>query len=173
MAFFILSSLERHPWFEKNRKSAKIRIPQSARAIHFQTAIFLNRMSQKIQLKNVGIPWAESIQLISWLNQFSSWDSMGWSSENANRIPVMAPISAPILGVHFFRGHISIKNGTFCPLSSHDSSSFNDTCLLIYLKWAKAAFYGTHLHWCSHQLFHNCPKHVVCRLGIDSGSCKS
>jgi hypothetical protein len=51
-----------------------------------------------------------------------------------NRIPVMAPILAPILGVHFFRGRFSLKNGTFCPLSIHDSSSFKDTCLFIYLK---------------------------------------
>jgi hypothetical protein len=28
----------------------------------------------------------------------------------------MAPILAPLLGVHFFRGHISLKNGKFCPL---------------------------------------------------------
>jgi hypothetical protein len=47
-----------------------------------------------------------------------------------NRIPVMAPILAPILGVNFFRGHISLKNGTFCPLFSHDSSSFKNMCLL-------------------------------------------
>jgi hypothetical protein len=39
-------------------------------------------------------------------------------------------------------------------------------------KEAKVALYGPHLHWCSHRLFHNCPKHVVCQLGIDSGSCK-
>jgi hypothetical protein len=48
-----------------------------------------------------------------------------------NRIPVMAPISAPIRGVHFFRGHISLKNGPICPLSSHDSSYFKNMCLLI------------------------------------------
>jgi hypothetical protein len=48
-----------------------------------------------------------------------------------NRIPVMAPILAPILGVHFFRGHISLKNGTFCPFSSHDSSYFKNMRLLI------------------------------------------
>jgi hypothetical protein len=36
---------------KKNQKSAKIRIPQRAHVIHFQTAIFLNRMSQTIQLK--------------------------------------------------------------------------------------------------------------------------
>jgi hypothetical protein len=48
-----------------------------------------------------------------------------------NRIPVMAPISAPIWGVHFFRGHISLKNWPICPLSSHDSSYFKNMCLLI------------------------------------------
>jgi hypothetical protein len=32
-----------------------------------------------------------------------------------NRIPVMAPILAPILG-SFFKGHISLKNRTYCPL---------------------------------------------------------
>jgi hypothetical protein len=47
-----------------------------------------------------------------------------------NRIPVMAPILAPILGIHFFRGHISLKNGTFCPLFSHDSTSFKNMWLL-------------------------------------------
>jgi hypothetical protein len=47
-----------------------------------------------------------------------------------NRIPVMAPILAPILGVHFLKGHFSLKNGTICPLISHDSSSFKDTCFL-------------------------------------------
>jgi hypothetical protein len=48
-----------------------------------------------------------------------------------NRIPVMAPILAPILGVYFWGEHVSLKNGTFCPLFSHDSSSFKDTCFLI------------------------------------------
>jgi hypothetical protein len=36
-----------------------------------------------------------------------------WSS--LNRIPVMAPILAPILGVHFFRVHISLKTGHIAP----------------------------------------------------------
>jgi hypothetical protein len=35
-----------------------------------------------------------------------------------NRIPVMAPILAPILGVHFFGEHISLKNETFAPFSA-------------------------------------------------------
>jgi hypothetical protein len=50
-----------------------------------------------------------------------------------NRIPVMAPISAPILGVHFLGAYFPQKWDVF-PLSSHDSSSFKDTCLFIYLK---------------------------------------
>jgi hypothetical protein len=49
---------------------------------------------------------------------------------NLNRIPVMAPILAPLLVVIFFWGHISLKNGTFCPLFSHDSTSFKNMCLL-------------------------------------------
>jgi hypothetical protein len=32
---------------------------------------------------------------------------------------------------HFFWGHISLKNGTFCSLSSHDSSSFKNMSPLI------------------------------------------
>jgi hypothetical protein len=32
-----------------------------------------------------------------------------------NRIPVMAPLLAPILGAYFWGEHISLKNGTFCP----------------------------------------------------------
>jgi hypothetical protein len=34
---------------------------------------------------------------------------------SVNRIPVMAPILAPLLGVHLFRGHISLKMGRFDP----------------------------------------------------------
>jgi hypothetical protein len=40
-------------------------------------------------------------------------------------------------------------------------------------KEAKVALYRTHLHWCSHRLFHNCPKPVVRQLGIEPGTCKS
>jgi hypothetical protein len=44
-----------------------------------------------------------------------------------------ANIGANFGGI-FFRGHISFKNRTYCPLFSHDSMSFKDTCLFIYLK---------------------------------------
>jgi hypothetical protein len=40
-------------------------------------------------------------------------------------------ITGQLLGVYFFRGHISLKNRTYCPLFSHDTSSFKDTRLLI------------------------------------------
>jgi hypothetical protein len=39
-----------------------------------------------------------------------------------------------VLGVHFSRGHISLKNRTYCPLFSHNSTSFKGTCLLMKLK---------------------------------------
>jgi hypothetical protein len=90
-----------------------------------------------------------------------------------NRIPVMAPILEPIFGVHLFWGHISLKIRTYCPLFSHDSSPFKGTCFLIRLIVLLDALYGPHLHWCSHRLFHNCPKHVFCQLGTNSGPCKS
>jgi hypothetical protein len=28
----------------------------------------------------------------------------------------MMPLTAPLLGVYFFQGHISLKNRTYCPL---------------------------------------------------------
>jgi hypothetical protein len=34
----------------------------------------------------------------------------GHNMKAVNRIPVMVPITAPILGAHFFQGHISLKN---------------------------------------------------------------
>jgi hypothetical protein len=74
-----------------------------------------------------------------------------YSLSKLNRIPVMAPILAPILGVHFLGEHISLKNGTFCPLFSHDSSSFKDACFLIRLKVLPYPLYGPHLHCRSHR----------------------
>jgi hypothetical protein len=79
--------------------------------------------------------------------------SFEWLSEEkkkkifpTNSSPAIMPLAALYFGVIFLRGHISLKNGTFCPLSSHDTSSFNNMCLLIYLIEAKVALYGAHLH---------------------------
>jgi hypothetical protein len=47
-----------------------------------------------------------------------------------NRIPVMVPLTAPLLG-SFLWGHISLKNRTYCPLFRHDTTSFKYTCFLI------------------------------------------
>jgi hypothetical protein len=78
---------------------------------------------------------------------------ISYNRNPVNRIPVMAPLLAPILRVHFFRGHISLKNGTFCPLFSHDSSSFKGTGFLTRLKVLPDALYGPHLHCRSHRPF--------------------
>jgi hypothetical protein len=62
-----------------------------------------------------------------------------------NRIPVMAPILAPLFGVHFLRGRIFLKNRSYRPLLRASTSLFNGTCLLIKLKEVKVALYGPHL----------------------------
>jgi hypothetical protein len=64
-----------------------------------------------------------------------------------NRIPVMAPILAPLLGILFLRGHISLKNWTYSPLLRGSASPFKSTCLLIRLKEVPAALNGTYLWW--------------------------
>jgi hypothetical protein len=40
----------------------------------------------------------------------------------------------PSFGVLFLKGRFSLKNGTYCPLFSHDTTFFKGTCLSIYLK---------------------------------------
>jgi hypothetical protein len=59
----------------------------------------------------------------------------------------MAPILAPLFGVLFLRGHISIKNWTYCPLLRESATPFKSTCLFIRLKEVPVALYGPHLHW--------------------------
>jgi hypothetical protein len=58
-----------------------------------------------------------------------------------NSFQAMAPFTGPEKGVHFWGEHISLKNGTFCPLFSHDTTSFKDTCLSIYLKVLPSGLY--------------------------------
>jgi hypothetical protein len=48
-----------------------------------------------------------------------------------NSFQAIAPLMAHEKGVHFLGEHISLKNLTFCPLFSHDTSSFKDTCFLV------------------------------------------
>jgi hypothetical protein len=45
-----------------------------------------------------------------------------------NRIQAMVPLTAPLFGVLFLRGHISLKNRTYCPLLRDSTSSFKGTC---------------------------------------------
>jgi hypothetical protein len=83
----------------------------------------------------------------------------------------MALILAPILGIHLLGEHISLKNGTFFPFFSHNSSSFKGTCFLIRLIVLPDALYGSHLHCRSHGPTSELPFSVEFQLGIDSGSC--
>jgi hypothetical protein len=46
----------------------------------------------------------------------------------------MAPILAPLLGVLFLRGHISLKNWTYCPVLRVSATPFKSTCLLTMLE---------------------------------------
>jgi hypothetical protein len=45
----------------------------------------------------------------------------------------MAVILRPTFGVLFLKGRFSLKNGTYCPLLSHDTTFFKCTCPFIYL----------------------------------------
>jgi hypothetical protein len=53
----------------------------------------------------------------------------------------MAPILAPLLGFLFLRGHIILKNWSYCPLLRASTSPFKSTCLLIRLKEEKIDLY--------------------------------
>jgi hypothetical protein len=64
-----------------------------------------------------------------------------FSSKCINSFHVMAPILAPLLGVLFLQGHISLKNWTYCPVLRVRATPFNSTCLLIRLKEANIDLY--------------------------------
>jgi hypothetical protein len=51
----------------------------------------------------------------------------------------MAPILAPILGVHFFRGHISLKNRTYYPLLDR-IQPLSKTRVFLYKKRSEGCF---------------------------------
>jgi hypothetical protein len=66
----------------------------------------------------------------------------------------MAPILAPILGVHFFRGHISLKNrpllATIQPVSK--------TCAFLFKKRSEGCFvWAAPSLLLARGLLHNCP----------------
>jgi hypothetical protein len=56
-----------------------------------------------------------------------------------NRIPVMAPILALILGVHFLGEHISLKMGPFAPFSA-TIQRLSKTCALLSKKRSEGCF---------------------------------
>jgi hypothetical protein len=56
-----------------------------------------------------------------------------------NRIPVMAPILAPILGVHFFGGIFPSKMGRFAPFLA-TIQALSKTCAFLLNKRSEACF---------------------------------
>jgi hypothetical protein len=64
-----------------------------------------------------------------------------------NRIQAMVPLTAPLFGVIFLRGHISVKNRTYCPLLRANATPFNGTRLLIYLKEVPDGYYRCYGEW--------------------------
>ena len=62
-----------------------------------------------------------------------------------NSFPVMAPISAPLFGLHILKGIFSLKNGTKIVLLIMRTSPFKGTCLFIYSVEDSFALYGPHL----------------------------
>jgi hypothetical protein len=57
----------------------------------------------------------------------------------------MVPLTAPLFGVLFLGGHISLKNRTYCPIVRESATPYKRTCLLIRLKEVPDALYGPHL----------------------------
>jgi hypothetical protein len=51
----------------------------------------------------------------------------------------MAPISAPILGIHFFRGRFSLKMGQFAPFLA-TIQAISKTCVFLFNKRSKGCF---------------------------------
>ena len=77
----------------------------------------------------------------------------------------MAPRLAPLLGVYFLWGYISLKNRTYNPLLRHSASPNKDTCFLIKLKYAPIALYGRHLH-CNKPVKNNFGRAIVGKFAV-------
>jgi hypothetical protein len=54
-------------------------------------------------------------------------------TQHFNSSPAIMPLAALYFGFLFLKGRFSLKNGTYCPLFSHDTTFFTGTCLFIYL----------------------------------------
>jgi hypothetical protein len=69
-----------------------------------------------------------------------------------NRIPVMAPISAPILGVSFFGGVSPSKMGRFAPFLA-TIQAISKICVFLSNKRSEGCFvWATPPHYCPFQL---------------------
>jgi hypothetical protein len=59
----------------------------------------------------------------------------------------MVPLAAPLFGVLFLRGHISLKNRSYRPRLRASTSPFKSTCLLSRLKEVPDALYRRYRYW--------------------------
>jgi hypothetical protein len=73
--------------------------------------------------------------IIDMVNKEDAFDD-GYDSDGEmglfNSFPVMAVILRPTFGFIFLKGHISFKNGTYCPLFSHNTTFFKGTYMSSY-----------------------------------------
>jgi hypothetical protein len=88
-----------------------------------------------------------------------------------NRIPVMAPILAPILGVHFFGGIFPSKMGRFSPFLATIQAHLK-TCVFLFNKRSEGCFVSDAPPLVlAPTIFIIALFSVEFQLGIDSGSC--
>jgi hypothetical protein len=71
----------------------------------------------------------------------------GTTKDKINRTSAMVPLAAPLFGVLFLRGHISLKNRSYRPLLRASTSPFKSTSLLIRLKEPPLALYLRYKYW--------------------------
>ena len=84
-----------------------------------------------------------------------------------NRIQAMAPRLAPLLGVYFLWGYISLKKWTYTPLLRHSASPNKGTCLFIYSIEVPFALYGPHLR-CNKPVKNNFGRAIVGKFAVSA-----
>jgi hypothetical protein len=96
---------------------------------HHDNGYVLNRSSMDIDLFNTNLLGHVPSDTTHDINNVSLGRTDGAVHAQTvldcfNSFQANAPFTAHEKGVHFLGEHISLKNGTFCPLFSHDTTSF-------------------------------------------------
>ena len=100
----------------------------------------------KIRRVPCGYYIRTSLVLCNEMNRQYAVDRIIFIAHLFNRIHAMAPLTAPLFGLHILKGIFSLKNGTKIVLLIMRTSPFKGTCLFIYSIEVPFALYGTHLH---------------------------